>query len=712
MNDNYSQLSNVIKYKGREMKLLPRLSVCAAMIVNCSSVYSQEIQENTNLEEKEKTERIIITGELIQRSIYQTANSAEILDESILKNRAGLNTVRDILNSAANVSVVTGTGKAPTVRGVDGTGASENANAFFAGSRSRLSWQIDNRPASYNEIVFGDIGIFDLSRIEVLKGAQSTLIGRNAIAGTVIIKTNDPSFNNEAVIQLATGNYQQRRTSAMINAPIIEDQVAIRLSGDLYKRESPVNYTSYEGVDNPGEVKALSLRGKILITPDFAPDSELLLTLSQTDYTAPNSEIITQPFDDKLSNFPQQPVHNPKTTSVAADFKTYISDTTRLTFSTSTTQFKFKRKAAPNSSNATIDTTEIVLEPRIYYKTDSGLSTVSGLYYHQADQDEFIEFFGGQNFKDKSDTIAAYNETVLPLNQNIDLSFGLRYEQEHHQRNGGDPTGELVSIFVDETYRALLPKLGVNWQQNETTSWGAQISRGYNAGGGGITFAFPIVNYEYDAEYVWTSELYGRQEFLDGDLFLTQNIFYSSYKDMQLPFDLTPDDSRDEAFVVRNADRVETSGIELSATLSVTPNFNVFMNLGLLNTNISKYPDSGIEGNELLTAPSITSNLGFSWTHNQWSASMVTSSTNGYFTDVNNRDNAKTKSYIIADAKISYDFEYIRIYGSIKNIGDVDSSVARYPGKAPEGSEQTDSAFDNAVLVQPRSFILGVEAQF
>lgn len=692
------------------MKSVVYLSVCGvAMIMGCSQAYSQESVDKTKMPE---IDRITVTGELIERSLYKTANSAEIFDEETLRNRAGLDTLRNVLDTAANISVVTGTGKAPTVRGIDGTGAAENANAFFAGSRSRISWQIDNRPASYSEIVFGDIGIFDLERIEVLRGSQSTLVGRNAIAGTVIVKTNDPSFNNEAVVHVAGGNYQQRRTSAMLNLPVINEQLALRFSGDLYKRGSAVNYTTYEGVDDPGETEALSLRTKVLLTPDFAPHSRLLLTLSHTDYTSPNSEIITQPFADRVSNFPNQPVHNPKNTSVAVDFETQLSDTMRFTLDSSTTKLKFKRIAAPNSSNATIDTQDLIVEPRLYYTAETGFSMVSGLHFYQADQDEFIEFWGGQNFKDESNTIAVYSEGVIPLSHDVELSFGLRYERDHHQRNGGDATGEMVQISSDETYTAFLPKLGINWQQTKTASWGAQISRGYNAGGGGITFAFPIVNYEYDAEYVWTYELYGRQELLDGKLFLTQNIFYSNYEDMQLPFDLTPDDSRDEAFVVRNADRVNTSGIEFGMTLFVTSNLDVFINFGLLDTEVSQYPESGIEGNNLLTAPSMTSSMGLSWNHNNWSTSLVARYTNGYFTDVNNRPDGKTEGYIITDAKISYDFEYVRVYGTIKNLANVEKAVARYPGTAPESNKSANSAFDNAVLVQPRTFLLGLEASF
>lgn len=684
------------------MKSLLYISILSAVAsVTSFTIYSQEIIDQDKPKEIEK---IIVTGELIERPLNKTANSADVLDEAVLRNRAGLATVRDVLDSTTNITVVTGTGKAPTVRGIDGTGAAENANAFFAGSRSRLSWQIDNRPASYNEVVFGDIGIFDLERIEVLRGAQSTLIGRNAIAGTVIVKTKDPIFDNEVVVQLATGNNEKQRSSAMVNIPIVDDQVAFRFSGDLYKKTSEVNYTSYEGANDPGVTEGISVRGKLLMTPDFAPQSKLLVTITHTNYTSPNSEIIVQPFEDKASNFPNQPVHNPKTTSATADFETELSDAMRFTFNTSTTKFEFKRIAAPNSSNATIDTREIIAEPRLYYQANSGFSIVSGLHYYQADQDEFIEFWGGQNFKDKSETIALYSEGVIPLTSEFDLSFGLRYEEDHHQRNGGDATGTLVKISSDETYTALLPKLGINWQQTETMSWGAQVSRGYNAGGGGITFAFPIVNYEYDAEYVWTSELYGRQELLDGKLFFTQNIFYSSYEDMQLPFDLTPDDSSDEAFVVRNADKVNTSGIELGANLSITESVDVFINIGLLNTEVTDYPNSAIEGNELLTAPSFTSNIGLSWEKNQWSTSLVASYTSGYFTDVNNRPGGKTDAYMIADAKVSYDFEYIRIFGSIKNIGNVDEAVARYPNSVADMS--------TAVLVQPRSFLVGIEARF
>ncbi|MGJ8675480.1 MAG: TonB-dependent receptor plug domain-containing protein, partial [Pseudoalteromonas sp.] len=140
---------------------------------------------------------IEVTGELLSRSLLQSGNSVVVFDSKELESRPELRTVRDVLSEIPNITMVTGTGKAPTVRGIDGTGAAENANAFFAGSRARLNWQIDGRSATYNEIVFGDLGIWDLEQIEVLRGPQSTLAGRNAIAGTIRVETQDPTFEQE-----------------------------------------------------------------------------------------------------------------------------------------------------------------------------------------------------------------------------------------------------------------------------------------------------------------------------------------------------------------------------------------------------------------------------------------------------------------------------------------------------------------------------------
>ena len=656
-------------------------------------------------------ETIVVTAELLERSLSETGNSVEIIDEEDLKKRAGQVTLRDVLNTVANMSLVTGTGKAPTVRGVDGTGPAENANAFFAGSRPRLSWQIDGRPASYNEVVFGDLGLFDVARIEVLRGPQSTLVGRNAIAGTVVVKTNDPTFESEGALRVAGGNHQQKLVSGMINLPAIDDKLSFRLTADWMERESIVDYDPFPGVDDPGEIEGVSAQGKMLFIPETERESQWLLTLSHKSYSGPNGEIIVRPFDEHRSNFPQQPRHEPKTTSLISDYSLVLNDDWQFQFNASTTEFNFTRTAVPGTSSATVDTREYTLEPQLRYTSDD-VKVVTGLYYYRARQDEFIEFLGGQNFDDQTDTVAAYAEGIVALADAWDLSLGLRYEEEAKQREGGDATGALVNISADETYREALPKIGLNWQASANTNWGVQASKGYNAGGGGITFTFPIVNYEFKQETAWTYEFYGRQELANNRIRLTENLFFSRYSDMQLPFDLTPDDSRDEAFVVRNADAVDTLGLELGIAANLTDAVEIWGNAAWLDTEITDYPNSGVEGNQLLTAPEFTANIGISWQINKWQASFSSRYSDAYFTDVNNRPGGKTDPYVIADAQLTYELANSRWFISAKNLFDNEKPVARYPGRAPVGSTAPDSAFDSAVLLQPRSVLVGVELTY
>lgn len=91
---------------------------------------------------------IRVIGEMLSYTLQNSGNSVLVIEEEALDERKNLKTVRDVLMEVPNFTVITGTGKAPTVRGVDGTGPAENANAFFAGSRPRLNWQIDGRSAT------------------------------------------------------------------------------------------------------------------------------------------------------------------------------------------------------------------------------------------------------------------------------------------------------------------------------------------------------------------------------------------------------------------------------------------------------------------------------------------------------------------------------------------------------------------------------------
>jgi outer membrane receptor protein involved in Fe transport len=77
---------------------------------------------------------------------------------------------------------------------------------------------------------------FDLAQVEVLRGPQGTLYGRNATAGVVNLTTAKPSDQFEAMASAEFGNYGQKRFEGMINLPIVDDRLAVRLAGEWTKR--------------------------------------------------------------------------------------------------------------------------------------------------------------------------------------------------------------------------------------------------------------------------------------------------------------------------------------------------------------------------------------------------------------------------------------------------------------------------------------------
>ncbi len=111
-------------------------------------------------------------------------------------------------------------------------------------------------------------------------------------------------------------------------------------------------------------------------------------------------------------------------------------------------------------------------------------------------------------------------------------------------------------------------------------------------------------------------EWYTRWRSADRRLQLSGNLFLNHYRDMQLPFYLGTN-----SVVIRNAKKVHTYGAELAADWQVTDSLKLTTGLGLLNTKIKSYPDSGIEGNKLGRAPKYTANIGVKYLNDKgWEA--------------------------------------------------------------------------------------------
>lgn len=652
---------------------------------------------------------VTVAGEKVTRSLRDTASSVTVFSPADLdRKRPGLSSTNDIMARVPNVTPTETGNLAPAIRGVDGTGPAQGVDAFVGGIRPRLTYTVDGRPLSFNEAIFGDLSLWDVERVEVFRGPQSTLQGRNSIAGAVVVKTRDPGPEPEIGGRFIIGNQRQRQYSAVVSAPVVKDQLAFRLAFDYNTYNSFVGMQGFGGVKDPGAYESLTLRGKVLIKPEGLEGFSTLLTFTHQEYQGPQTATLARPFRNHQSSFPLQPVFEPKSTGVIAETKWKFSDSLTFENTLAFTDVRVKRLVArPQDAPATVHSREFLFEPRLQFTAmDGRLKGFGGLYFFNANQDDMLDFFAVNKFDDKTRTLAAYGEVTFQLFSNFDVIVGGRLENERRRRVGGEaPT---FDIAFKETYNVFLPKIGVAWRATEQLTVGATVSRGYNGGGAGLSFGDANVNppvlpftYTYKPEYVWTYEAFARAELFDKRLQLNGNVFLSRYKDMQLPFIVRA------PFVteIRNAERAVTYGAELNARWLVMPGLELFGEIGLLKTKLTRYPGSGLQGNQLARSPAFTAGAGASYKHDSgFDVSVDAKYSSSYYTEVSNNPRGKIDPYVVVNAQAGFTWGNARVFAFVNNLFDAGKPIAVFTSGAP--------ATDIANVLRPRWYGIGAQVMF
>jgi len=644
-------------------KLTPQLSLISLCILNIYSLSAYAENNTITLDE------ITVVGEKFERNQSSTGSSTSVVTTDQLKREANLLSATQLLKRDVNI-LDTGLGNdLPSVRGVDGSGPAVGAVAFFAGSRPRLNMQIDGRTSSYNELAFGTKSLWDMKQVEIHRGAQSYAQGRNAIAGAVVMTSNDPTQEWEGAAKLNMGNHRLAQTAALISGPVVKDELAFRLSVDHQQRETSVDLPHYDPVGNPRWFKATNTRAKLLWTPSALPDLYSRLTFNHLNARAPQSETELQPNSPRYT--PERPVFQTRSASTIWDIGYQLSDRWKWENKLIYTHFIHDRKTTspfntalpPNRRGvpARVDGNEFQIEPIVKYESEK-YRGLFGLFYFNAKQDESVTMLNGRiartpittNFNDKTKTKAAFGEITFTPDIPFELTLSARYEQEHHQRKG---KSAMFSINRDKKYYVFLPKADIAWKINDDQRLGFKVGKGYNPGGAGVTFGVPYTSYEYDAEYVWNYELYHRWTSADKRLRINSNLFYNDYKDMQLPFTLGPN-----SIVIRNADKVVTYGAEINTEWQATEKLALNAGIGMLKTDIKRYPNSGIEGNKLARAPSFSGKLRANYRlldHLEIGTNYSYNSS--YYSTADNLANGKVGHYDQLDVYLAYDFKYARI---------------------------------------------------
>lgn len=217
-------------------------------------------------------EEVVVTAQKRAESLQDVPASVSAVDSSFM-NEAALTDVDEIVQYTPNVNFRDGIGISPimTMRGY-GT-----PPGTVGGLEPSIGLIIDDVP--YGRATYINDAVFDLERIEVLRGPQGTLFGKNTVAGVFNFTTRDASFEGDGRINLAAGSRDSLRGDIAQSFTLIEDRLAARIA-IRYKEEDSANNT-FTGTD--GDVSNTGWRTKIKWLINETSELDLHLWASKSD---------------------------------------------------------------------------------------------------------------------------------------------------------------------------------------------------------------------------------------------------------------------------------------------------------------------------------------------------------------------------------------------------------------------------------------------
>lgn len=258
----------------KDRSVLLRRAVVGALALITVPAFGQQATEQQ--QDSRTIDTIIVTAQKREQSLQDVPIVVTAISEQLLQD-TGVKDIKDLtlltpgllVTSTSNESVTTA-----RIRGIGTVGDN-------AGLESSVGVVIDGVYRPRNGVGFGDLG--ELERIEVLKGPQGTLFGKNTSAGVINVVTKRPSFDFGANVELTAGDYGAMEGAASVTGPF-SDKIAGRLYVASRERDGFLDVVSGPGPrteDEDVDRKFKTARGQLLFQPTEALD--IRLTADYTD---------------------------------------------------------------------------------------------------------------------------------------------------------------------------------------------------------------------------------------------------------------------------------------------------------------------------------------------------------------------------------------------------------------------------------------------
>ncbi|MGP1253553.1 MAG: TonB-dependent receptor domain-containing protein [Kiloniellales bacterium] len=677
---------------------------------------------------------LVVRGQLQIRTLQDTPASVAIQTGEELERRGDF----DLYDAIERIPNVTQSPEERgfSIRGIDQRGPSAGA----AGGRSQLvSNQVDGVALPNVGTFSGPFSSWDLQQVEVLRGPQSTQQGRNALAGAIVLRSNDPTYDLELRSRGEVGSRATLGGAVMANVPLIEDRLAVRFSADRIQTDGFVDNRTLDQDDFDAREQT-TLRGKLRIDP--TDDLAIIAAFAQTD-SSRGENFIEEAFfpDDRvnLSNLEAREDSLHRNSGLRLTWR--IDEAFSLEAETNYYTLDYERFADRNCPAAGdfgfadrgSDATVFEQDLRLRYEGED-LTGVFGLFYTQTEEDAFnitrdpaslfdpaappgLFAVGETDTRVEVENFAVFGEADIGVDwllPGLTFTLGGRYDWETVDSetravttlDPAIPSPTPLPNIRNETdarFSAFLPKLGLtyDWTPDITTSF--TVQRGYRGGGTQVNGTTQQVN-EFDPEFTWNYEFALRSQFFDRRLTANANLFYTDWTDQQVPV-RGPSGNPNDLDIV-NAGESRLYGAEASLEALVTPNLDVFGSIGLVRTEFLDFESRGqdFSGNEFRSAPEVTAAFGATYFFdNGISIGADASYTGVSFVDADNDPAARADARFLVNTQITYDQDRWNAGFFVRNLFDNDYATQR--------RVQRDGA-RTLVAGEPRTFGLYLGFQF
>ena len=268
------------------MTSLRFITICSASALAVFPAQAQETGGNFDLG------TIVLRGELQSRALQDSPTSATVETGEALEKR-GDTDLYDVIERTPNVVSSFGE-KGFAIRGIDQRGVG-------GGQGLLISTQIDGAALPSNQATFfGPYSTWDLEQVEVLRGPQSTQQGRNALAGAVVIRSKDPTYEQEFKLHGEVGSRDHQRLALMANTPLIDGKLALRFSAEQVQNDGYIINPTL-GTNDYDAREMTTYRAKLLW--NATEDVEVVFSYSHVDSFGGEDFVEEPPFPSRRVNF-------------------------------------------------------------------------------------------------------------------------------------------------------------------------------------------------------------------------------------------------------------------------------------------------------------------------------------------------------------------------------------------------------------------------